>query len=138
MIALGTTVASALPPNCWVTLSGDLGTGKTTFAQGMARAWNIREPITSPTFNLLILYQGNRQLAHIDAYRLTSATDLDGLFLDEILHPPWNGILEWPEKVQPLPFEPACQLVFSHAGEQGRRVRLEGAAIDKPASSVHL
>lgn len=122
MANLGEKVALALPPNRWITLSGDLGTGKTTFAQGMARAWNIREPVTSPTFNLLLLYQGDRQLVHLDAYRLNTTSDLDGLFLDEILRPPWNGVLEWPEKVRPLPFDPACALEFSHEGEQARRV----------------
>jgi len=71
--------ASLVPENQVLALHGDLGAGKTTFIRGLARTWNIVEPVTSPTFNLYTLYQGSRQLVHLDAYRLASGADLDAL-----------------------------------------------------------
>ena len=91
--------ATFFPKNKVLALHGSLGTGKTTFVRGLARAWDIEEPITSPTFNLFALYQGSRQLVHLDAYRLTSSTDFDALMIDDFLSPPWCLAIEWPEQI---------------------------------------
>jgi tRNA threonylcarbamoyladenosine biosynthesis protein TsaE len=92
-------LARALPPDSTLALSGDLGAGKTTFVQGLAAAWGIRQPVTSPTFALLQLYRGERLLAHLDAYRLNQPSDYDGLMLEEFLVSPWCLAVEWPEKL---------------------------------------
>ncbi|HBR95114.1 MAG TPA: tRNA (adenosine(37)-N6)-threonylcarbamoyltransferase complex ATPase subunit type 1 TsaE, partial [Opitutae bacterium] len=68
--ALAGRVAALLPPDAVLALHGDLGAGKTTFVRGLARAWDIQEAVTSPTYNLYTIYQGSRQLIHLDAYRL--------------------------------------------------------------------
>ena len=91
--------ASLIPENKVIALHGDLGVGKTTFIRGLAQAWEISEPITSPTFNLYSLYQGTRQLVHLDAYRLNSGADLDALMIDDFLAPPWCLAVEWPERI---------------------------------------
>ena len=91
--------ATFIPKNKVLALHGSLGPGKTTCVRGLARAWEIEEPITSPTFNLFTLYQGSRQLVHLDAYRLTSSTDFDALMIDDFLSPPWCLAIEWPEKI---------------------------------------
>jgi len=89
-----------------VTLSGELGAGKTSFTQGMARELGVDEPITSPTFVLEKIYelpQGKRfaRLVHIDAYRLEGERSLVPLGFDELYADPKNLIvLEWPELVQ--------------------------------------
>lgn len=87
-----------------VTLSGELGAGKTAFTKAVAKALGITEDITSPTFVLLkaydISYNGFTRLIHIDAYRLESGAELAPLRLDEFLADPKNLImLEWPENV---------------------------------------
>ncbi len=92
-------LASLIPENKVIALHGDLGVGKTTFIRGLARAWQISEPVTSPTFNLYTLYQGTRQLVHLDAYRLSSGADLDALMIDDFLSPPWCLAVEWPERI---------------------------------------
>ena len=76
-------------------LDGDLGAGKTTLTQGIARGLNIKKNITSPTFNILKIYKGNLPLYHIDAYRLEEGTNKD-LGLEEFIE--GNGIclIEWP------------------------------------------
>lgn len=91
--------AAHIPVNQTLALHGDLGAGKTTFVRGLARYWNISEPITSPTFNLYALYQGVRQLIHLDAYRLASSGDLDSLMIEDFMRAPWCFVVEWPERI---------------------------------------
>lgn len=91
-----------------VTLSGDLGAGKTAFAGAVAKALGVEEPVTSPTFVLEKIYalpecdveRGFIRLVHIDAYRLNGAAELSPLGFDELMNDSGNLILlEWPEKV---------------------------------------
>ena len=91
--------AQLLPVDTVLTLEGDLGAGKTTFVRGLARGWGIADDVTSPSFALLHVYQGIRQLIHIDAYRLNSAAGFDDLLVWDIARSPWNVVIEWPEKV---------------------------------------
>ncbi|OGG52400.1 tRNA (adenosine(37)-N6)-threonylcarbamoyltransferase complex ATPase subunit type 1 TsaE [Candidatus Kaiserbacteria bacterium RIFCSPLOWO2_12_FULL_53_8] len=86
------------------TLSGELGAGKTTFAQGIAKALGVEEVVTSPTFVLEKIYklegQKFQRLIHIDAYRLKSAHELEVLGWEKLLQDSGNLIvLEWPERV---------------------------------------
>ncbi len=88
-----------------VTLSGELGAGKTTFTQAVAKAVGIAEAVTSPTFVLEKIYelpagQVFERLVHIDAYRLSGGEELSALGFSELMYDPGNLIvLEWPEKV---------------------------------------
>ena len=87
-----------------VTLSGELGAGKTTFTQSVARALGVQESVTSPTFVLQKTYalskSSFKKLMHIDAYRLTSGSDLAALGFKDTLQDPLTLILlEWPEMV---------------------------------------
>lgn len=88
-----------------VTLSGDLGAGKTTYTQAIASALGVESAVTSPTFVLQKQYSlpdpsSFAQLIHIDAYRLEGGKELAPLALEHLLSDPKNLImLEWPEKV---------------------------------------
>lgn len=87
-----------------ITLSGDLGAGKTTFTQGLARTFGVTESVTSPTFVLAKSYalpEGPfKKLVHIDAYRLKEGKDLAALAFREALEDPRHIVmLEWPEIV---------------------------------------
>lgn len=97
--AIGEQLAQNLPNDCVLALHGDLGVGKTTLVRGIARAWQIAEAVTSPTYNLYTIYQGTRQLIHLDAYRLDSPNALDALMIEDFLRPPWCLVVEWPEKI---------------------------------------
>jgi tRNA threonylcarbamoyladenosine biosynthesis protein TsaE len=98
--AIAVRLAQALPPDRVVALSGELGAGKTTFVQGLASAWGVRETVTSPSFTVCNLHRGNRLLVHVDAYRLTRAEEWDGLMVEEFLRSPWCLVIEWPEHVR--------------------------------------
>ena len=89
-----------------ITLSGELGAGKTAFTKAVARTLGVTETVNSPTFVLEKIYKlGSansefERLIHIDAYRLEKGSDLASLGFDEIMQEPENLILlEWPEKV---------------------------------------
>lgn len=97
--AVAAELAAVLPPCAVLALRGDLGAGKTSFVRGLAQAWGIAGPITSPSFNLLNLYRGGeRMLIHIDAYRLQSPEQAEGLLIDDLLEPPYCLAVEWPER----------------------------------------
>jgi tRNA threonylcarbamoyladenosine biosynthesis protein TsaE len=94
-----------------VTLSGELGAGKTAFTKAVAHILGVGETVTSPTFVLEKIYsidfardentKAFSRLVHIDAYRLESGSDLAPLGFDELMQDAGNLILlEWPEKVQ--------------------------------------
>lgn len=88
-----------------VTLSGELGAGKTAFTKAIARFFGVEGTVTSPTFVLekvYLLSEGRpfRRLVHIDAYRLEKGADLAPLGFDELMKDQSNLILfEWPERV---------------------------------------
>lgn len=89
-----------------IALSGELGTGKTTFIQGFARSLGIKEKIISPTFILIRQHKipkTNRTLYHIDLYRLEKTPEVKELGLEEIWSNPKNIVLiEWAEKIENL------------------------------------
>jgi len=98
--ALAARLATALPPDTVLALHGNLGVGKTTFVQGLARGFGVAEPVTSPTFNLYTLHRGpGRLLVHLDAYRIDSAREVEDLLLEDFLVSPWCLAIEWPEKI---------------------------------------
>lgn len=103
--AFADSLAPAQDHATLVTLSGELGAGKTSFTQGIAQGLGVIEPITSPTFVLEKIYELTNQsfarLIHIDTYRLEGDASLTPLGFDELYADPSNLIvLEWPELVQ--------------------------------------
>jgi len=117
-------LAAELPEDCVLALEGDLGAGKTTFVKGLARAWGIRETITSPTFNLFNIYQGTRQLVHLDAYRLESGAQADALLIDEFLQSPFCLAIEWPEKFAASWLKEAFVLQLKILGDKQHALQL--------------
>ena len=98
--AIATQLAQVLPSDTVLALHGDLGVGKTTFVQGLAGGLGITEPVTSPTFNLYTLHEGNpTRLLHLDAYRLERAAEVERLMLEDFLVSPWIAAIEWPERI---------------------------------------
>jgi tRNA threonylcarbamoyladenosine biosynthesis protein TsaE len=117
--------APLVPENQILAFHGNLGAGKTTFIRGLARAWQIIEPVTSPTFNLYTLYQGSRQLVHLDAYRLSAGADLDALMIDDFLSPPWCIAVEWPERIADSLPEDVWHLHLDINAETAHQIRLQ-------------
>lgn len=86
-------------PGSVITLDGDLGAGKTHFTQGFAQALGVTESVTSPTFNVLYVYDSGRiPLYHFDLYRLNDASELDDIAFFEYLELPGVSCIEWAAK----------------------------------------
>ncbi len=106
-------------------LSGDLGTGKTVVARGIARGLGISDDITSPTFTLLELYEGRLPLYHFDLYRVVSDRELDYLGFEEY----WEGngvsVIEWAERAGNRLPDTAIRIRLEYAGDAARRLTIE-------------
>jgi tRNA threonylcarbamoyladenosine biosynthesis protein TsaE len=99
---LGAALAPLLVPGDVVSLSGDLGAGKTVFVQGLATALGVMEQVTSPTFTIVHEYKGRYTILHVDVYRLNSFQEVLDLGFEELLDPSAVMLVEWGEAVAPL------------------------------------
>jgi len=97
--AAGEELAASLRVGDLVLLAGELGAGKTTFVRGLARGLGSTAGVQSPTFQLVRVYPGRIQLAHVDLYRLESGADLTDLGLDDLLE---AGVVavEWGDRLR--------------------------------------
>jgi tRNA threonylcarbamoyladenosine biosynthesis protein TsaE len=114
-----------------VTLSGDLGAGKTALVQAIAKELGVREQVTSPTFIIQRAHtlpgdRGFKRLIHIDAYRLLSAEELEKLGWSEMVADPSNLILlEWPEKVAACIPHDAQKITLTYVDEHTRHLNYD-------------
>lgn len=87
-------------PNMIICLDGDLGSGKTLFTKGIAKALGIEETITSPTFTIVKEYEGELPLYHMDVYRLDGNTD--GVGIEEYFHKGGVVVIEWANMIKDI------------------------------------
>lgn len=112
-------------------LQGDLGAGKTAFTKGLAKALQVAEEVTSPTFVIQKLYPipGTgpfTQLVHIDAYRLEGKDELKTIGWHDLATDPNNlVVMEWPEQVGLGVPERAYWLSFEHVSENERKIEVD-------------
>lgn len=99
---LGAALAPMLVPGDVVSLTGDLGAGKTVLVQGLATALGVTDRVTSPTFTILHEYAGRYAILHLDVYRLNSFQEVIDLGFEELLDPGAVLLVEWGEAVAPL------------------------------------
>ena len=123
---IAAALASRLEAGDVVTVSGELGAGKTTFVRGACRALGVTVPVTSPTFTIGHRYEGRISVSHLDLYRFTSVSsaewaDIEPYFDDALV------LVEWPEAgASTLP--PArVAVTLELAGAERRRITLSAA-----------
>ncbi len=97
----GTLLGQCLQSGDLIALSGELGSGKTTFGVGLGAGWGALDPVTSPTFVMINQYHraDGSLLHHVDAYRLASPADVESIGLLELLNDNATLMIEWPENI---------------------------------------
>lgn len=114
-----------------LTLHGDLGAGKTTFMQGLARGLGITRNILSPTFIIMrsydithAMYDG-KKLYHVDLYRIQNEKDIDAIGLPELMGDPDAIVaIEWPEKITNVLPEKKIEIFLEYIDENRRQIIL--------------
>ncbi len=123
-LTLGEKLGKLLEPGDFVALCGELGSGKTRFAQGVARGLGVDPDIrvTSPTYTILNEYHGKCPLYHFDLYRLAGDSDIFDLGFAEFFYGKGVCLVEWAERlVDELPGE--CLMIsFAHTDDETRRI----------------
>jgi tRNA threonylcarbamoyladenosine biosynthesis protein TsaE len=122
--AVGARLARLLAPGDVVTISGDLGAGKTTFVRGAARALGVTRAVTSPTFTIGHRYDADPDVSHLDLYRMAQLSseewgDLEPYFAGAI------AFVEWPEAGAGWLPPPRVSVRLGHVDPEHRTVELE-------------
>jgi tRNA threonylcarbamoyladenosine biosynthesis protein TsaE len=125
--AVAARIAKNLQPGDVVTVSGELGSGKTTFVRGACRALGVTQPVTSPTYTIGHRYDGRATVSHLDLYRLAGVSEadwgaLEPYFEDAIV------FVEWPEAAGASLPAPRLRVRLDHVDERRRLIVLEGDA----------
>ena len=129
---LGFTFSKNLKGGEVLSLYGDLGSGKTTFMQGLAKGLGVNKNIISPTFIIMRTYKvesrnlGIRNLYHVDLYRIEGEEDVQGLGLLELTGNSENIVaIEWPDKIENILPEKRINIYFEYLGNDRRKIRIE-------------
>ena len=119
------SLGNTLSAGAVVALTGDLGAGKTVFAQGIAESLDIREQITSPTFTLINEYRGRLLLYHMDLYRLDSTREIEDIGIVDYLYGDGVCVIEWAEKLGELMPPDAIAVSLRPSGKTRREIQIE-------------
>jgi tRNA threonylcarbamoyladenosine biosynthesis protein TsaE len=132
---LASRVAQVLGPGDVVVLSGEVGTGKTTFVRAAARSLGVTDRVTSPTYQLARNYEGLKDgrrvtVNHMDLYRLEGIEDRDALELEDYLEPDAVTFIEWAEPALGVIENPSIVRIY-HETPTTRRISLRGPAAER-------
>jgi tRNA threonylcarbamoyladenosine biosynthesis protein TsaE len=118
---VGKLIGEGLQTGSVICLEGDLGAGKTTLTQSIAKGMLIEDYVTSPTFTIIKEYVGRLNLYHMDAYRLESEDDMIDLGYDEYINSDGVCIIEWASKIKGLLPKSAIKINIIIDYESGKR-----------------
>ena len=125
---LGKSFAKKVESGAVLALHGDLGSGKTTFAQGIADGLGVIKHVTSPTFLVQKSYEISdaKTLYHLDLYRLQNEKEAEGIGIADLFAQKNNiVVIEWPEKITPLLPTDTIHLYFEYIDEATREINIE-------------
>jgi tRNA threonylcarbamoyladenosine biosynthesis protein TsaE len=110
----GKRLGEILQPGDAVALEGPLGAGKTTLVQGIAEGLGVKEPVTSPTFTLMNVYEGRLPLYHLDVYRLEDPARLELLGYEPDQAETGVTLVEWADKMWPFWSDDVLRVQLRH------------------------
>jgi tRNA threonylcarbamoyladenosine biosynthesis protein TsaE len=128
-IRLGEEIGGRLQAGAVIALQGPLGCGKTALVKGIAKALDIPEEITSPSYTLISEYRGRLELFHMDFYRIDSPEEFRLLGIEEYLYGEGISAIEWAEKMEELLPLNRISLVFRLRENGSREIAINGIAV---------
>ena len=130
--ALGCKLGAVLKEGTVLFLTGELGSGKTAFVQGLARGLGVPETyyVTSPTYTLVNEYPGRLTLYHMDLYRIADESEIFDLGLEEMIEGGGTVVVEWPERLPAGFVEPALRLHIEVLPDDSRNFILTISDVD--------
>ena len=117
-------------PGQVITLTGDLGVGKTVFTQGLAKGLGIEEPVNSPTFTIIQIYESGRlPLYHFDVYRIADVEEMDEIGYEDYFFGDGVCLIEWAELIRDILPEQCVEVTITKELDKGfdfRRIQVTG------------
>ena len=127
---LGEKIGQMAKPGMVISLTGDLGVGKTVFTQGLAKGLGIEEPVNSPTFTIVQVYEeGRLPLYHFDVYRIGDIEEMDEIGYEDYFYGEGVCLIEWADLIREILPEQMCRVTIEKNLEKGfdyRKITLEG------------
>ena len=128
-LELGRKLAREARPGDVYTLVGDLGVGKTVFTQGIAQGLGIEEPICSPTFTIVQVYEeGRMPFYHFDVYRIGDIEEMDEIGYEDCFYGDGVSLIEWSQLIEEILPEHVTEITIEKDLEKGfdyRKIRVE-------------
>ncbi len=126
---LGVTLGKKIQSKTVITLVGDLGVGKTVFTQGLAKGLEIEEPITSPTFTIVQIYEtGRLPFYHFDVYRIGDVEEMDEVGYEEYIYGRGICLIEWANLIEEILPDSYTEITIQKQLDKGfdyRRITIE-------------
>lgn len=123
--ALGAALGRCAHPGDIVLLCGDLGAGKTALTKGIAAGLGVEEPVTSPTFNILLVHEGRIPLYHMDLYRLDREEQLEDIDYFGTLEADGISVVEWGDRFPGADPENRVLVTISITGDASRAITID-------------
>ena len=127
---LGEKIGQMAKPGMVISLTGDLGVGKTVFTQGLAKGLGIEEPVNSPTFTIVQVHEkGRLPLYHFDVYRIGDIEEMDEIGYEDYFYGEGVCLIEWADLIREILPEQMCRVTIEKDLEKGfdyRKITLEG------------
>ena len=127
---LGKRIGETAEAGSVITLIGDLGVGKTVFTQGLAAGLGITEPVNSPTFTIVQIYEGGRlPFYHFDVYRIGDVSEMDEIGYEDCFYGEGVCLIEWADLISEILPEKYTRVTISKDLEKGfdyRKITIEG------------
>lgn len=138
-LALAASVGDLLRPGDVVSLAGDLGTGKTVFARGVARGLGVVEPVVSPSFTIVREYEGRVPVVHVDVYRIDTFQELHDLGFEEVVRDDAVTLVEWGDVIDGmLPGDRLDVRLAAGDADDERVIEIEGRGRSWRARAAEL
>ena len=129
---LGEKIGACVQVGIVLALLGDLGTGKTSFVQGLAKGLEVPNEyyITSPSYTMINEYPGRQPLFHVDLYRLEDPVDFEDIGLYDILDDNYVVAIEWADKIRQERLPDHVTITFKISGDQSREIYMSAHGVN--------